>query len=84
MWVIKKDELWKVREKALKELEESKRINFEENVKFVRWYVKWMKSVPNEVWSKQQAELIDSVLPVKVGEIKVKVEKEEKHKNNKK
>ena len=76
---MKKDELWKVREKALKELEESKRINFEENIKFVRWYVKWMKSVPNEVWSKQQAELIDYVLPVKVGEIKkIKKEKEEK------
>ena len=82
---MKKDELWKVREKALKELEESKKINFEENIKFVRWYVKWMKSVPNEVWSRQQAELIDSVLPVRVGEIKkIKVEKDEKHKNNQK
>ena len=73
---MKEDELWKVRDKALKELEESKRKNFEENIKFVRLYVKWMKSVPNEVWSAQQASLIDSVMPVKVEDLKkIKVKK---------
>jgi len=73
---MKEDELWKVRDKALKELEESKRKNFEENIKFVRLYVKWMKSVPNEVWSAQQAALIDSVMPVKVEDLKkIKVKK---------
>ena len=72
------DELWKVRDKALKELEESKRKNFEENIKFVRLYVKWMKSVPNEVWSDQQAALIDSVMPVKIEDLKDKSKKSAK------
>ncbi len=26
-------------------------------MKFIRFYAEWVKKVPNEVWSKQQAEL---------------------------
>ncbi|PKL52927.1 MAG: hypothetical protein CVV36_09845 [Candidatus Methanoperedenaceae archaeon HGW-Methanoperedenaceae-1] len=35
--------------------------NLEERLKFVRFYARWVKSVPNEVWSKQQVEFIDSL-----------------------
>ncbi len=34
--------------------------NFKERLDFVRFYVQWVKSVPNETWSAHQAELIDS------------------------
>jgi uncharacterized protein YbcC (UPF0753/DUF2309 family) len=33
-----------------------------ERLEFVRFYARWVKSVPNEVWSRQQALLIDSFL----------------------
>lgn len=36
--------------------------NFEERLKFVRFYAEWVKKVPNEIWSKQQAELINSIM----------------------
>ncbi|VVB96283.1 Uncharacterised protein [uncultured archaeon] len=35
--------------------------NLAERLKFLRFYCEWVKSVPNEVWSKQQAEFIDSL-----------------------
>lgn len=38
-----------------------KKQNLAERLKFVRFYSQWVKSVPNEVWSKQQAEFIDSL-----------------------
>ncbi len=38
-----------------------KKQNLEERLKFLRFYIQWVKSVPNEVWSKQQAEFIDSL-----------------------
>jgi hypothetical protein len=38
-----------------------KKQNLEERLKFVRFYSKWVKSVPNEVWSRQQVEFIDSL-----------------------
>ncbi len=38
-----------------------KKKNLEERLKFVRFYSQWVKSVPNEVWSKQQKEFIDSL-----------------------
>lgn len=37
-----------------------KKQNLEERLQFLRFYSQWVKSVPNEVWSKQQAEFIDS------------------------
>ena len=35
--------------------------NLAERLKFLRFYTRWVKSVPNEVWSRQQAEFIDSL-----------------------
>ena len=43
----------------LKELEDDKKRNFEERLRFIDLYVEWLKKTPNEVWSKQQKELID-------------------------
>lgn len=43
------------------ELKFDKKQNLEERLRFLRFYVKWVKSVPNEVWSRQQAEFIDSL-----------------------
>lgn len=36
--------------------------NIEQRREFVRFQARWVKSVPNEVWSRQQADLIDSFL----------------------
>lgn len=36
--------------------------NFEERLEFVRQYANWVKSVPNRVWSRQQAKLINSFM----------------------
>ena len=38
-----------------------KKQNLAERLKFVHFYSQWVKSVPNEVWSKQLAEFIDSL-----------------------
>lgn len=38
-----------------------KKQNLKERLDFVHFYAKWIKSVPNEVWSKQQAEFIDDL-----------------------
>ncbi len=38
-----------------------KKQNLADRLKFLRFYSQWVKSVPNEVWSKQQAVLIDSL-----------------------
>ena len=35
--------------------------NLKERLKFIRLDARWVKSVPNEIWSKQQAEFIDSL-----------------------
>ena len=45
----------------LKELEEDKRRNFEERLRFIDLYVEWLKKTPNKVWSRQQKELIDGI-----------------------
>jgi len=44
------------------ELKFDKEKNQKERVEFIHYYAKWVNSVPNEVWSKQQAELIDSFM----------------------
>lgn len=36
--------------------------NQKKRLTFIRRYSKWVKSVPNEVWSRQQASLINSYL----------------------
>ncbi|UCG68431.1 MAG: hypothetical protein JSV09_11530 [Thermoplasmata archaeon] len=43
----------------LKELEDDKKRNFEERLKFIDLYVQWLKKTPNRVWSKQQKEMIE-------------------------
>jgi len=42
----------------LKELEEQKKRNFEDRLRFIELYVKWLKKTPNKVWSKQQKEFL--------------------------
>jgi hypothetical protein len=44
------------------ELKFDKEKNLEEKLKFIHYYAGWVKKVPNEVWSKQQAELLDSFM----------------------
>ncbi len=44
------------------ELEFDKVGNRKERLEFIHYYAEWVKSVPNEVWSRQQAELIDSFM----------------------
>lgn len=51
----------KNRKKFLKELEESKKQNFEDNLKFVKLYAEWLKRTSNKDWSKRQKFLIDSI-----------------------
>ena len=36
--------------------------NFAQRLEFTRFYARWVRAVPNEVWSKQQAMLIDSLI----------------------
>jgi len=35
--------------------------NLKQRLDFIRFYARWVKTVPNEIWSKQQAEFIDSL-----------------------
>ncbi|PXF56653.1 MAG: hypothetical protein C4B59_16575 [Candidatus Methanogaster sp.] len=44
------------------ELRFNREQNHMERLTFIRRYSKWVKSVPNEVWSRQQASLINSFL----------------------
>ncbi|PKK86506.1 MAG: hypothetical protein CVT48_00790 [Thermoplasmata archaeon HGW-Thermoplasmata-1] len=39
-----------------------RKANFRERPAFTRRYAAWVKSVPNEVWSKEQAKLINSFM----------------------
>jgi len=43
----------------LKRLEEFKKKNFEERIKFIDQYAEWVKKTPNKVWSKQQKSIIN-------------------------
>ncbi|HLC56830.1 MAG TPA: hypothetical protein VJJ23_06340 [Candidatus Nanoarchaeia archaeon] len=43
----------------LKEIEELKKKNFEERLKFIEFYVEWLKKTDNKTWSKQQAKIIN-------------------------
>ena len=42
----------------LKELKRLKKENFEERLKFIDDYAKWLKKTSNKEWSSQQKELI--------------------------
>ncbi|MEA1895714.1 MAG: hypothetical protein U9N36_11075 [Euryarchaeota archaeon] len=44
------------------ELKFNREQNRMERLTFLRCYSKWVKSVPNEVWSRKQASLINSFL----------------------
>ena len=44
------------------ELKFDREQNRKERLTFIRRYSEWVKSVPNEVWSKQQASLINSFM----------------------
>jgi len=44
------------------ELEEQKRRNFQERLKFIDWYAEWLKKTPNAVWSKVQKNFIEKTL----------------------
>ena len=41
-------------------LKKEKENNFNERLEFIDRYVEWLKATPNEVWSKQHNEFIDS------------------------
>ena len=41
-------------------LEEFKKKNFEERLKFIRFWVDYIKKNPNKVWSKQQKNIVDT------------------------
>ena len=45
-----------------KHLKEARKRNHEGNMKYIEQYVKWLKKTPNAVWSKKQAEFIDSII----------------------
>lgn len=44
------------------ELKFDKEKNREERLRFIHFYAEWVKKVPNEVWSRQQAELVNSFM----------------------
>jgi len=44
------------------ELKFDKEKNFQERLWFLHHYSNWVKSVSNEVWSRQQADFIDSLI----------------------
>jgi len=43
----------------LKELEEQKKQNFLDRLKFIDQYVQWMKKQENKTWSTQQKKITD-------------------------
>ena len=44
------------------ELKYDKSQNFKERLWFIHQYTKWVRSVPNNEWSRQQAKFIDSLI----------------------
>ncbi len=44
------------------ELEEERKRNKAQRLEFVTWYARWIKRTPNEVWSRQQRKMVDSVI----------------------
>ncbi len=47
---------------TLDDIKKDREKNLEERLKFIEEYARWVKKTPNGVWSKQQKEVIDSVL----------------------
>ncbi|RLC80499.1 MAG: hypothetical protein DRI61_05655 [Chloroflexi bacterium] len=44
------------------EIEQDIKRNRAQRLEFVTWYAQWVKRTPNKVWSRQQREMVDSVL----------------------
>jgi len=44
----------------LKELNKKKKQNTKERLEFIDMYVDWLKKTPNELWSKQHADFINT------------------------
>ncbi len=44
------------------EIEKDIQRNRAQRLEFVTWYAQWVKRTPNKVWSRQQREMVDSVL----------------------
>jgi hypothetical protein len=44
------------------ELRFDRKKNLEERIRFIHYYADWVKKVPNEIWSTQQAKLINSFM----------------------
>ena len=38
-----------------------KKKNFEERLQFLHLHIGWVKKTPNKIWSKQQADFLDSL-----------------------
>ncbi|MDE1868415.1 MAG: hypothetical protein KGH60_00385 [Candidatus Micrarchaeota archaeon] len=49
------------RSKFLKELEEARKRNHEDNLRFIDFYTAYLKSASNEEWSRKQKTLIDTI-----------------------
>ena len=45
-----------------KEIEQDIQRNQAQRLEFVTQYAQWVKRTPNKVWSRQQREMVDSVL----------------------
>lgn len=50
----------KLPEIDLEELKKDKEKNFQDRLKFIDMYVKWLKKTPNKKWSSQQKEIINT------------------------
>ena len=46
----------------VEELKKERKKDIIESLKFIHRYVEWIKKTPNEVWSRQQADLFKSVI----------------------
>jgi len=63
----------------LNKIEIDRKKNFEQRLRYIEEYAEWVKDTPNEIWSRQQKDMIDSVLKssdkIKKEGIKIKTEK---------
>jgi len=53
------EKLLKLTKKDFAELEEEKKRNFEQRLKFIDMYTEWLKKTPNKVWSRQQNKFLN-------------------------
>lgn len=48
----------KLPEINLEKIEEERKRNFKQRLKFIDFYTDWLKKTPNEEWSKQQKKIL--------------------------